>query len=152
VPKEFIMRGRTAHLETEVLNMTGFRPGYGYKITDFQLYPSTVGQPATWEMSATISATAAAIPPDAPNFNEDGLIATAFNMGVNSVAGVAATVHSKQTVINDLFVITQDLILMVQDAGNNPSNWQIKFKEIKLTSSAEAVANYKQFTIYNTSS
>jgi len=152
MPKEFIIRGQTAHLKTEVLNMTGFRPGYGYRITEFKLYPSAVGQPATWEMAATISATAAAIPPDAPNFNEDGLVATAFNMGVNSVAGVAATVHSKETIINDLFVITQDLILMVQDQGSNPVNWHVKFKEIKMSSSAEAVANYKQYTIYNTSS
>jgi len=152
MPKEFIIRGRTAHLGTEVLNMTGVRPGYGYIITEFELFPSAVGQPATWEMSASISATAASIPPATPNFNEEGLIATAYNMGVNVVAGVAATLHSKQTVINDLFVITQDLILTVAEAGSNPSNWHIRFKEVKMTSSAEAVANYKQFTIYNTSS
>jgi len=149
MPKEFIIRGQTAiAAPTEVLNMTGYRPGYGYRLTEFELYPSTSIGASTWEMCASISATQNAIPPDSPNFNEDGLIATAFSDGINSVTNP----HSRHTVINDLFVITQDLILMVADTYSNPVNWHVRFKEVKLTGPAEAVANFKQYTIYNTSS
>ena len=149
MPKEFIIRGKTASLGTEVINMTGYRPGYGYQLKDFQLYPSANIGAQTWEMSATLHADKAShpAPPDAPNFNEDGLIGTVFN-GSSS----AMTTDAGNQVINDLFVITQDLHLTVHDAAAHANvNWQLRFKEVKLTSSAEAVANYKQYTIYNTS-
>ena len=141
------MRGQTVSGETEVLNMSGVSDGYGYVITQFDLFPSqAIGTSAT-EMMATITADNSAETATDPNFNNAGLIATAYNSIQNSqYAG-----HI-QSVINDLFVITQDLILMAQDNQSLPINWQIKFKEVKLSSSAEAVANYKQYTIYNTSS
>jgi len=147
MPKEFIIRGRTASLETEVLNMTGWRPGYAYSIHQFDIYPGALIGGANYELSGTISATQIAIPPDAPDFNEDGLIATARGV---SAAGTGRSDHF--SIVNDLFMITQDLHLMVEDKNNNPINWQVRFKEVRLSASAEAVANYKQYTIYNTSS
>jgi len=148
MPKEFIIRGQTAvGAPTEVLNMSGYRPGYGYRLTEFQIYPSTnIGSQAC-EMSATITADNSSEAPTDPNFNHDGLIASAllFSQGTNGS-------NYYLTVINDLFVITQDLILQVWDTQSTPINWQVKFKEVKLTGSAEAVANYKQYSIYNTSS
>jgi len=148
MPKEFIMRGQTTTgAPTEVLNISGYRPGYGYRLIEFAIYPSTnIGSQAC-EMSATITAASSSEAPQDPDFNHDGLIASAllFSMGTNGS-------NYWLTVINDLFVITQDLILQVADSQNTPVNWQVKFKEAKLTSSAEAVANYKQYTIYNTSS
>ena len=50
-------------------------------------------------------------------------------------------------VINDTFLITQNLILMVHDVVGNPVNWQCRFEAVKMSGSQEAVANYKQFTI-----
>ncbi len=38
---EFVMRGQTASNGTEVLNFSGFKPGYAYKLVEFHLYPST---------------------------------------------------------------------------------------------------------------
>ena len=148
MPKEFIMRGKTTIGESEVLNMSGYRPGYGYRLVEFQLFPSTAWD-TDFEMAACISANGIALDPESHDFNEDGLIASIITKGA------AATNYdvSNLTVINDLFVITQDLILTVfATAGGGSPNWQCRFKEIKLSSSAEAVANYKQYTIYNTSS
>jgi len=150
MPKEFIIRGQTAVADpTEVLNISGYRPGYGYVITDFQLYPSATIIGATYEMSASITADNAVEAPDSPNFNHEGLIATALIIGH---PGAASSGGYNLTVINDLFVITQDLLLMVADTQSSNVNWQVRFKEVKLSGPAEAVANYKQYTIYNTSS
>jgi len=149
MPKEFIMRGQTKSGESEILNMgTPTRNGYGYVMTDFALYPSTNIHSATYEITGTVTAgNTAAIPTD-PNFNDDGLIATASIQDHYE----ANYVGSEMAIINDAFVITQDLILLVRDSAGSPINWQCKFKEVKLTAAAEAVANYKQYTIYNTSS
>ena len=41
---EFVMRGRTdstSGANTEVLNFSGFKPGYAYKLVEFSLYPMT---------------------------------------------------------------------------------------------------------------
>jgi len=150
MPKEFIMRGQTASGGTEVLNMSGYRPGYGYRLIEFSLFPSTDIGGVDYEMAGAITAGNAAVSAIDPNFNDEGLIA-------NSIIGDSASLpypHSDHTVINDLFVITQDLILSVRnsDGSGEPINWQVRFKEVKLSSSAEAVANFKQYTIYNTSS
>jgi len=148
MPKEFIMRGQTTVSDpVEVLNISGYRPGYGYVITEFSLYPPFPGTD-NYEMTATITANNVVEAPDSPDFNNEGLIATA-HLKENSLAHYPI---SGTTVINDLFVITQDLLLMVADTEGKPVNWQIRFKEVKLSAAAEAVANFKQYTIYNTSS
>ena len=54
------------------------------------------------------------------------------------------------TVINDTFLITQNLILAVKDniAGSDHQiNWQCKFMPVKMGKAEEAVTNYKQFMI-----
>jgi len=148
MPKEFIIRGQTTVADpTEVLNISGYRPGYGYRLTEFSIYPSTNIGSQSCEMSATITANNSSEAPQDPNFNHEGLIATAllFSQGTNGG-------NYYLTVINDLFVITQDLILQVAETQNTPVNWQVRFKEVKLSGPAEAVANFKQYTIYNTSS
>jgi len=150
MPKEFIIRGQTISGGTEVLNISGYRPGYGYRLTEFDLFPgAAIGQSAV-ELMGTVTADSSQETATDPNFNNEGLIATAYVSVQNSqYAGHV------QSVVNDLFIITQDLILMVQDnisPASAPINWQVRFKEVKLSASAEAVANFKQYTIYNTSS
>lgn len=149
MPKEFIIRGQTTVADpTEVLNMTGYRPGYGYRLTEFQLYPSTSIGVQAYEMCGTITADNSSMPPNNPDFNNEGLIATTLIFGRGDNTG-----PYELSVVNDLFVITQDLILQIADVDTNaPVNWQVRFKEVKLSGPAEAVANYKQYTIYNTSS
>ena len=143
--KEFVMRGQTASGETETLNFSGYKPGYAYRLTEFELYPSTGIGSADYEMTATITAGKTAVAPTDPNFNNEGLIATAFIEN----SGSHVYPHSESTVINDTFLITQNLILMVQDSGgsSNPTNWQCRFVAEKMSGPEEAVANYKQFTI-----
>jgi len=144
------MRGQTAVADpTEVLNISGYRPGYGYAITEFQLYPSTQIGVQGYEMTGSITAATTGEAPDSPDFSNEGLIATAIAWG-HPGSGQSAPYHL--SVINDLFVITQDLILTIADTSSTPVNWQVRFKEVKLSASAEAVANFKQYTIYNTSS
>ena len=142
---EFVMRGQTPSGETEVLNFSGFKPGYGYKLIEFQLYNSTNIGTTEPEMCGSITAGKTAVDPKAPDFNDEGLIATAtFKDHNNAAYGLR-----ELSVINDTFIITQNLILKVQDTASaaTPVNWQCKFKPVKMSKAEEAVTNYKQFLI-----
>lgn len=139
------MRGQTASGETEVLNFSGHKLGMAYILTEFQLWNSTAIGTAKAEQVGTITAGKTAVTPTDPDFNNEGLIAVAA-LGDNESDAYGPTALS---VINDTFLITQNLILMVQDTGgtNNPVNWQCRFKAVKMSGPEEAAANYKQFTI-----
>jgi len=146
MPDELIMRGKTASGETEILNFGGRTPGYAYQITEFELYPSTNVGAANYELCGTVTAGKTAVDPIAPNFNDAGLIGATLEAGHGSVGSA----EQSKSIINDLFYITQDLILSVTETNTgNPINWQCKFKKVKLSSSAEAVANFNQFTIFD---
>jgi hypothetical protein len=148
MPKEFTMRGQTASAGEEVINISGYRPGYGYKVTEFRVYPSTNLGSAHGEYFAALTASKTAADPVNPDFNDDGLIGTAMfiiaaNPAANSEFGTGA-------LWNEDFVITQDLRLSCRETdGGVAVNWQIKFKEVKLSRGAEAVANFKQFSIFS---
>jgi len=141
--KEFIMRGQTASGLTEVLNFGGKEKGYAYRMTEFALYPSTAVPASNYELTGSVTAGKTAIAPTDPDFNDEGLIATAFTKSENNVAYPLTYL----SIVNDLFLITQDLILMVQDTGSAPINWQCRFVMEKMTGPEEAATNYKQFTI-----
>jgi len=143
--EEFIIRGQTASGSTETLNFSGQTPGYAYRIVEFHLYPSDNIPGQNVELMGTITAGKTAVDPDNPNFNDEGLIATAlFTKGTEPHHTV-----SDVSIVNDTFLITQNLILMVQDAYSTAINWQCRFEKVKLSDSAEAVANFKQFTIFD---
>jgi len=143
--KTFVMRGQTNSGETEVLNFGKYKQGYAYKITEFQLYPSTNIGGDDFELVGSITAGKTAVAPTDPNFNNDGLIATVhFSTHNYGQIGPSATLM----VINDTYVITQNLILMVQDMGSStPVNWQCRFESVKMSGAEEASVNYKQFAI-----
>jgi len=141
------MRGKTASGGTETLNFGGHTPGYGYQIREFILFPSASIGATDHELTGTLSSGTTAITPTDPDFNDAALITSCiYDHNRNSNYGPVSS-----TVLNDLFVITQDLILMVQDAGGGaePVNWQCKFEKVKLSGAAEAAANFKQFTIFD---
>lgn len=149
--KEFVLRGQTASFDAaagvsgeEVLNFSGHKKGYAYKLTEFSLYPSTNIAGTNQELCGTITAGKTGLNPVDPNFNDDSLIATtSINGSGSSQRGYIFTV------VNDTFMITQNLILKVQDVSGNgsPINWQCRFESVKLSGPEEAVANYRQFTI-----
>ena len=142
--KEFIMRGQTASGETEVLNFSGYKPGYAYRLVELEIYPSTGIGSANDELTASITAGKTAVAPTDPNYNSEGLIGTAI-LFLGSGAGDPPLQH---TVVNDTFLITQNLILMVQNTNaGTPVNWQCRFVAEKMSGPEEAVANYKQFII-----
>jgi len=145
--KEFVMRGQTASGLTEILNFSGLTPGYAYRMTEFSLFPSTSIGSQTHELAATITAAKTFEDPSNPNFNNEGLIGTALFVRDDGQRSVYSN-----SLINDTFLITQDLILAVIDthAGAPMAiNWQFKFVGEKLSTAEEAVTNYKQFTISN---
>ena len=145
--KEFVMRGQTASDVQEVLNFSGCKPGYAYRMTEFQLYPSTNIGGVNVELSATITSAKTYEDPSNPNFNNEGLIAVANYQGNYNVAYQSTPSTS---VINDTFLITQNLILAVIDTVSGAPtavNWQCRFVAEKMSGPEEAVANYKQFTI-----
>jgi len=140
--KDFVIRGQTASGKTEVLNFSGFKPGMAYRITEFSLYPSELN--STKELSGSITAGKTAVSPTASvDFRNEGLIATTFlAQESNQWYGIT---HS---IVNDTFLITQNLILMVQtDTGSAPINWQCRFESVKMSGPQEAVTNYKQYLI-----
>jgi hypothetical protein len=143
--KEFVMRGQTASGSTEVLQFSGFKPGMAYRLTEFQLYHSTNIGTSSYEMCGSITAGKTAIAPTDVNFNDQALIAC----GLIRANSAEAYPHTSEYVINDTFLITQNLILMVQDtAGSNyPINWQCRFESVKMSGPQEAVNNYKQYLI-----
>jgi len=144
--KEFVMRGSTASDTQEVLNFSGYKPGYAYRLVEFQIYPSAAIGTNTSELSATITAGKVFEDPVNPNFNNEGLIGVSlFHQNAGTPAGT--TINE---VVNDTFLITQNLILAVVDtqAGSPMAvNWQCRFVAVKMNGPEEAVTNYKQFTI-----
>ena len=145
MPKEFVMRGQTASGGTETLNFSGYKPGYAYRLVEFQLWNSQSIGTAKAEQVGTITAAKTAEDPVNPNFNNEGLIGVAA-LGDNESDAYGPTALS---IINDTFLITQNLILTVKDTGgtNNPVNWQCRFESVKMSGPEEAVTNYKQFMI-----
>ena len=141
--KEFVMRGQTASGRDEVLNFSGFKPGMAYKLTEFTLYPSTNYLDVSYEIAGAITAGKTAIVPNDPNFNDPGLNACGF---ISDHPNTQYPVSFK-SVINDTFLITQDLIISVVDSSGNPVNWQCKFETVKMSGAQEAVTNYKQYLI-----
>jgi len=146
--KTFVMRGQTAStagLNTEVLNFSGFKPGMAYRLVEFDLYPANSVNTADNECLGTITAGKTAVDPENPDFSDEGLIAVSSTNAHNSVA--YGPEH--YSVINDTFLITQNLLLQVRETagGNRPVNWQCKFEAVKMSGPEEAVTNYKQFAI-----
>jgi len=140
---EFVMRGNTAKGLTEILNFGGHKLGYAFIITEFQLYPSENIGNADAEMTGIIAAGKTSLDPDNPNFNDDSLIACTL-FSDDAADHYPASSH---TVINDTFLITQDLRLTVSNTEAANINWQIKFRPVKMGKAEEAVTNYNQFTI-----
>jgi hypothetical protein len=145
--KEFVMRGKTASGLTEVLQFGKYKAGYAYRMTEFQIYPSTNIGGVNAELAATVTAAKTFEDPANPNFNNEGLIGTAL---FTSIAPGDKSDSSSMSVVNDTFLITQNLILAVIDtiAGSPMNvNWQCRFESVKMTGPEEAAVNFKQFSI-----
>ena len=144
MPREFVMRGKTASGQTETLNFSGHKPGYAFKLVEFRLYPSAGIGSNNDELMGTVTAGKTAISPEDPDFSEQGLIGTAYATQSTS----PAYPPGDRSIVNDTYLITQDLIIMVLDPnGGEPVNWHCRFESVKMSGAEEAVANYKQFLI-----
>jgi len=148
--KEFIIRGKTNSGETHTINFSGHKGDYGFRLVEFVLCPSVAIGATTNELIGTISAGKTPVVPTDPDFNDEGLIGTCFSSQYSSPGAPVAT----RTIINDTFIVTQDLILMVQDVDGSgpphaPINWQVKFVPVKLSTTEAALTNYRQFSIFD---
>jgi len=145
--EDFVMRGKLASGTTEVLNF-GMKHGYAHRLIDFEIYFSSGIGTTNQELAATLTAAKVYEDPANPNFNHEGLIATAtLSTYPPSNLGSAAS-----TVVNHTFLITQDLILAVVDTvTGSPAdvNWQCTFRPVKLTEAQAANANLRQFHIFD---
>jgi len=145
--KTFVMRGQTADFKTtgatEILNFGKYKQGYAYRLTEFSLYPSSGLGTGSGELMGSITAGKTVADPEAADFDNDGLIGNTVLMWRNDSFGPYGT-----NVINDTYIITQNLILSVADvSGGAPVNWQCRFESVKMTGPEEAAVNYKQFAI-----
>tara|TARA_R100001086_G_scaffold172424_1_gene94373 strand:+ start:1467 stop:1919 length:453 start_codon:yes stop_codon:yes gene_type:complete len=145
--EEFVIRGQTVQdssgLGQEKLSFSGHKEGYAYKLVEFRIFPSTSLLSQSIEMCATLTAGKTAIDPDSPNFKDDALIGSVLMKNDNSQGNAGY----QESIVNDTFLITQDLILAVKDTFATPVNWQCRFEAVKMTKSEAAVTNYKQFMI-----
>jgi len=150
--KEFVMRGQTASGLTHTMNFSGHKGDYGFRLIEFDIYPSTGIGTQLYELAATVTASKTFEDPANPNFDNDGLLATAF-ITSGETGGAHGNFGGDGTkVVNDTFLITQDLILAVIDtvAGSPMAvNWQCKFLPVKLSSTEAALTNYRQFSIFD---
>ena len=143
------MRGQTASWLTETLEFSGLQienKNMAYKLVEFELYPSTGLGTQNCELSATLTASKVFEDPSNPDFSNDGLIGTVLLRNGEAVNYTGF----KTAVINDTFLITQNLILAVID--NYPGapmnvNWQCRFEAVKMTDAEMAANNFKQYTI-----
>jgi hypothetical protein len=145
--KEFVIRGQLASGLTETIEFGGYKEGYAYILTDFKLWGSSIGTINT-ELSATLTAAKTFEDPTHPNFNNEGLIGTAL-FQINS-SMVRPT--DSFSIVNDTFLITQNLILAVIDTevgSPAPVNYHMRFKSVKMTDSQAAATNFKQFSIFD---
>ena len=143
--QEIVMRGQTASGGTETLEFSGIQienKNMAYKMTEFQLFPSANIAAQVYEMTGSITAGKTAIAPTDPDFDNDGLIATAL-----VATSTSQPANEELVVINDTYKITQNLILMVQDTHGNPVNWQCRFKAVKMNDAEMAANNFKQYMI-----
>ena len=143
--QEIVMRGQTASGLTETLEFSGIQienKNMAYKMTEFQLFPSANIAAQVYEMTGSITAGKTAIAPTDPDFDNDGLIATAL-----VATSTSQPANEELVVINDTYMITQNLILMVQDTHGNPVNWQCRFKAVKMNDAEMAANNFKQYMI-----
>ena len=142
--KEFVIRGMLTHGVSEVLNFSGYKPGYAYRLTEFSVWPSGNVHGATDELAASITAEKTAADPINPDFNQEGLIGNA--MYINSANNTDGP--GLASLVNDTFLITQNLLILARDeSGGNDINYQARFVSEKMSGPEEAVANYKQYTI-----
>ena len=147
--KTFVMRGQTVSGGQEVLEFGGKQKetkGMAYRMTEFSLYPSTGIGSNNIELCGSVTAAKSIAAPTDPNFSDDGLIGTSmFSASTSPNYPI-----SSQSVINDTFLITQNLILMVQDQdGGDPINWQCRFQAVKMSDAEEAATNFKQYSIFD---
>jgi len=143
--KELVIRGQTASGNQRILEFGGYKEGYAYRLVDFQLWPSENLAGSTIELAATITAAKTYEDPSNPNFNNEGLLAVAKETQVDNPSYASGGMES---VVNDTFLITQNLILMVQNTNaGTPVNWQCRFISHKMSAGEEAATNFKQFQV-----
>ena len=146
--EEFVMRGKTPSGKQEVLNFSGLKPGYAYRLVEFQIYPSKSIGTTNYELAATLTAAKTFEDPENPDFSNQGLIGTINVIGSDIISG--RPYQGPLVVINDTFLITQNLIIAVIDTQAGVPmdvNWQCKFMPVKMSNAEAAVTNYKQFLI-----
>jgi len=142
--KQFVMQGQIATSGEKVLRLSGISDGYGYVIDSFQIGASTNLGASGAECFAAITRAKVAMDPINPNWSDDGLVATATAYSY----GLAVPGNLVTSMVNDMAVLTQDLILSARETDNsNPINYLIKFRSVKMTGPEEAATNYKQFSI-----
>ena len=141
--KEFIIRGQTAKGLTETLNFGGHNKGYAYRLIEFDLFQSNIASGVDAQLCAIITAGKTALDPQSPDFGLEECIATAiYENDAADHNQIAAF-----SVINDTFLITQNLLHTVFNTESHAINWQCKFESVKMSGPEEAAVNYKQFTI-----
>ena len=150
--QEIVMRGQTASGLTETLEFSGIQienKNMAYKMTEFMLYPSTNVGGVQYELAGTVTAAKTFEDPSNPNFDNAGLIATSMVHGASG-SNEAHAQLSQESIVNDTYMITQNLILAVVDtvAGSPMAvNWQCRFKAVKMSDAEMAANNFKQYTI-----
>jgi hypothetical protein len=145
----FVMRGKTASGAQEILEFGGRQKenkNMAYRMTEFKIYPSSSIGAANIEMCGSVTAGKTAVNPQDPDYTNNGLIATAMFMAADTTGRGGQSQHG---IVNDTFLITQNLILMVFEINSTAVNWQCRFEAVKMTDAETAATNFKQYSIFD---
>ncbi len=148
MPKDdFVIRGKSGKGvdNAKRINFGGYKGGYGFRIIEFQLYQSAMPPSNDAQLCAIITAGKTALDPLSPDFDVEGCIATSLLDNDAADHYPPAVI----TVINDTFIITQDIIITCDNREAHDINWQIKFRPVKMTTTEIANQNYRQFSIFD---
>jgi len=147
--KEFIAMGlvgsTTNTSDRFTVRLSGIADGYGFKLVEFRIWGAkSLDGPAATESWGILTRDGSLSPdPFNPDFSNKAFLGVAtFILDPNGTPTLAT-----DSLVNDNDILTQDIYGYCGNTSHYLTNWFLRFKTVKLSSSAEAVANYNAFSI-----
>lgn len=142
-----IVGSRTITTDRVHVPLSGLADGYGFRLLDFKIWPSTDlgGANKNQELYAVINRDPGFAPdPFNPDFGVPGFLAVStWGSGPFVLAVGAPSTRGSQSIINDDVILTQDVFVYCSDPADNKINYFLRFERMRISAGAEAVANFE---------
>jgi len=147
--KEFIQMGKVGSTTNTAdkfqVRLAGIADGYGFKLLEFRIWGAkALDGPAATESWGILTRDSTLSPdPLNPDFSNKAFLGVAsFILDPDSTPTLATN-----SLVNDNDILTQDIYGFCANTAHYLTNWFLRFETVKLSTSAEAVANYNAFSI-----